>query len=169
MLALNRFIDFRADTLGTEVSEKIVSFCPYCFVHHFSLSCVFGKLQEDLTDAQAEAVFQPLKSKEQPEKKTSENISIWLAFASWPDAWRKGSRESAALHRPDLHKVCEWRSSICSLAHPSAFVCCPFGRAVMIAVAGALSPCFQRDEIWRSPFVLYIDNNPLVSENHKGP
>lgn len=39
----------------------------------------------------------------------------------------------------------------------------------MIAVAAALSPCFQRDEIWPSPFVLRTDNNPLVSENHKGP
>lgn len=98
-----------------------------------------------------------------------ENEREHFSLTCWPEAWRKGSRESAALHRPDLHKVCEWRSSICSLTHPSAFVCCLFGWAVLIAIAGALSSCFQRDEIWRSPFVLYIDNNPLVPENYKGP
>lgn len=172
VLALNRFIDFRAGILGAlSVSEKfeLFPFVPIALFSTFCLSSVFGKLQEDLYDVQAETMYQPLKSKEQSEKKMRENISISLAFASWPDAWRKGSRESAALHPPDLHKVYESRSSICSLAHPSAFVCCPFGWAVMIAIAGALSPCFQRDEIWRSPFVLYIDNNPLGSENHKSP
>ena len=78
-------------------------------------------------------------------------------------------RKSTALHALDLHKICEWGRSICSRASPPAFVCCPFGWAGMIAVPGALSPCFQRDEIWQSPFVLYIDNNPFVSENRKGP
>lgn len=44
-----------------------------------------------------------------------------------------------------------------------------FGWAAVITTAGALSPCFQRGEIWQGPFGLYIDNNPFVSKNHKGP
>lgn len=65
-----------------------------------ALSCVFGKLPEDLHDAGGEAGYQTLERKEQSEEKTRQNLSVCLAFASCPDAWRITG--SAALSPLDL-------------------------------------------------------------------
>lgn len=76
---------------------------------------------------------------------TVQHCLLWIARDLW-------------MEKPYLHP----RTSLCFCLLP-VWV----GNWV-IAIPGALSACFQRDEIWRTPFVLYTDNNPLVSENHKG-
>lgn len=96
-----------------------------------------------------------------------ENISITFQFNLLVPA---GQMPEADQGRAQRCVVQIWTRFVNGevLSAPSHTPLLLFGWAATIAIAGALSPSFRRDEIWQSPFVLYIDNNPLISENHKG-
>ena len=148
--------------------KSVVSLCSCAFVHLFSPSYDFEERQEDLHDLRGWS-HAPVPKKVGAiwiESERTFQFALLLPAGQLPGERAWGRVQHCLLWIAwDL-----WMEKLYLLPCTSLCFCLlPIwvGNWV-IAIPGALSACFQRDEIWRSPFVLYIDNNPLVSENHKG-
>lgn len=71
----------------------------------------------------------PPKNGEQSEWKVREHFNL-ACCCQLASCLVRGLEEQCSTACSGLHGICEWRSPICTHAHPSAFVCCPFGWAI---------------------------------------